>query len=197
MCTYWLFIYVDIHSPQRLRDVRVVFVFNASESDWAPSEFILFPVACVRMNKWVSRCVCLEREMCVCLCVLIIHIYILFTRLQDWEMWELCSFSMLLKVIELLLNLFYSLLCVWEWWMGRCVCLGEEREKEKGEEKEKEKCVLIIHICIYSLTCKIERCESCVCFQYFWKWFSSFWIYRIHCCVCERMNEWMNEWMNE
>jgi hypothetical protein len=124
--------------------------------------------------EWMSRCVCLKREMCV----LIIHIYI-FTHMQDWEMWELCLFSILLKVIELLLILSYYLLCVWmNEWMSWCVYL------------EREMCVLIIHIYIYLLTFKIERCESCVCFQCFWKWLSSFWSYLIPCCVCE--NEWVD-----
>jgi hypothetical protein len=69
MCV--LIIHIYTHSPARSRDVRVVFVFNASESDWAPSNPISLPVVCVRMNEWMSRCVRLEREMCV----LIIHIY--------------------------------------------------------------------------------------------------------------------------
>jgi hypothetical protein len=175
MCVFvcLLIIHIYIHSHVRLRDVRVLFVFNASESDWAPSDPISFPVVCVRMNEWMSRCVCLEREMCVFVCLLIIHIYIhshprlsdvrvLFVfnasesdwtpsdpislsvvcvRMNEWmnewvdvcleremcvliihiyisthvqgqAMWELCLFSMLLKVIERLLILSYSLLCV-------------------------------------------------------------------------------------
>jgi hypothetical protein len=49
VCVDYLYIY--IHSLERLRDVRVVFVFNASESDWTPSDPILLSVVCVRMSE--------------------------------------------------------------------------------------------------------------------------------------------------
>jgi hypothetical protein len=62
--------------------VRVVFVFNASESDLTSSDFIPFSIICVRMNEWMSRCVCLEREMCVCMCWLFIYIHSL-AKLRD------------------------------------------------------------------------------------------------------------------
>jgi hypothetical protein len=109
MCMCWLFIYICIHSHKTLRNVRVVFVFNTFESVWAPSDLISFSVVCVRMNEWMSRCVCLEREMCI----LIIHIYV-FTHIKDWEMWELCLFSILLKVFEPLLILSNYPLCMCE-----------------------------------------------------------------------------------
>jgi hypothetical protein len=122
-----------------------------------------------------------------------------------WFVWltycvNICNsyFSLFLDFFEVrclfvsrFLDQYYSLLCVCEWmneWVSRCVCL----------EREMCVCVLIIHIYIYSLTSKIKRCESCVCFQCFWEWLSSFWSYPGICCVCvcEWMNEWMNEWMS-
>jgi hypothetical protein len=124
LCVCWLFIYIYIHSHPRLRDVRVVFVFNASESNLTPSDLIQSSVVCKNewMNGWMSMCVCVFRERNVCLCWLFIY--------------------------------------------------------------------------VYSLTFKIKRCESCVCFQCFWKWLNSFWFYLISCCVCVcvcvRMNEWVN-----
>jgi hypothetical protein len=46
MCVCVDYSYIYIHSPLISRNLRVVFVFNTSESDWAPSDLIQFPVVC-------------------------------------------------------------------------------------------------------------------------------------------------------
>jgi hypothetical protein len=135
------------------------------------------------MNEWMSRCVCLERERNVCVDYSYIYIYIHSpARLRDVRVVFVfnASESDWTPTDSILL----SVVCVENEWVNRCVCL----------EREVCVCVCIDYSYIYSLTCKIERCESCVCFQYFWNWLNSFWFYVIICCVCE--NEWMNEWVD-
>jgi hypothetical protein len=115
-----------------------------------------------------------EKEMCVYVCVDFIHIYI-FTHLQDWEMWELCLFSMFLKVIELLLILSHSLLSVCEnermrEWMRmrmrmRIKLRMRVKVRVRVSEWESERvnecvCVCVDYSYIYSLTIKIKFCES-------------------------------------
>jgi hypothetical protein len=160
---YIVILYWFIYSPPRLSWVRVLFDFNASASDSAPFESIWFPVErCI--SVWIYK------EIYWVIYCYIILIYLLTSKIKLSEsfVWFQCFSKWFSSFWTNLILCWMMCQCVWIYkeiyWMIYCYI-----------------------ILIYLLTSKIKLSESCVWFQCFSKWFSSFWTNLILCwmmCQC-------------
>jgi hypothetical protein len=157
---YWF-----IYSPPRSSWVRVMFDFNASASDSAPFEPIWLSV------EWCDS-VWIYKEIYWVIYCYIILIYLLTFKIKLNEscVWFQCFSKWFSSFWTNQIPCWMVCQYVWIY-------------------KEIYWVIYCYIILIYLLTWKIKLNESCVWFQCFSKWFSSFWINLIVCwMICQCVN---------
>jgi hypothetical protein len=156
--SYWF-----IYSLERSSWMRVVFDFNASASDSTPFEPIWFPVEwCVSACEYIKRYI----EWYI-----VIWYWFIYSPLRS--SWMRVGFDFNASASDS--APFESIWFPVEWRLSVCIY------------KEIYWVIYCYIILIYLLTSKIKLSESCVWFQCFSKWFSSFWTNLIPCwmmCQC-------------
>jgi hypothetical protein len=154
---YIVILYWFIYSPSRLSLVRVVFDFNASASDSAPFESTWLSV------EWCVSVLIYKEIHWVIYCYIIL-IYLLTSKIKFSEncVWFQCFTKWFSSFWINLIPCWMICQCVWIY-------------------KEIHWVIYCYIILIYLLTSKIKFSKSCVWFQCFTKWFSSFWINLIVC----------------